>query len=140
MSLKTTGFPIYLLQPFIGDIHGLQNSKTGELVKRGLKNQPLNQRVKQHLKRLATKLEEENKSYQESLQEIRAKYIVEDKIPDDKKEDFIKEVTSLNETVIDIPHHTFTEEDLNIPDCVEDYDILDYILPLVDEPEEVEAD
>lgn len=136
MSLKTTGFPIFLLNAFIGDIHGLQNQKTGELVKRGLKNQSLNQRVKQHLKRLATKLEEEQKSYQESIDEIRAKYQDEEKnIPEDKKEAFIKDFTQLNETIIDIAYHAFTEDDLNIPNCVEDYDVLDYILPVVEETE-----
>lgn len=143
MSLKTTGFPIYLLQNFVGDIHGLQNQKTGEVVKRGLKNQPLNQRVKQHLKRLSTKLEEENKAYQDSIEEIRGKYVIgegENKvIPEDKKADFIKEVTQLNETIVDIAHQAFTEQDLNIPDCPEDYDILDYILPVTEEvaPEQI---
>lgn len=143
MSLKTTEFPIFLLNAFVGDIHGLHNNQTGEVVKRGLKNQPLNQRVKQHLKRLAAKLQDEAKSYEETLEEIRNKYRNEEKlIPDEKKEDFLNEVRELHKTDVEISHHAFTEEDLSIPNCSEDYEILDYILPLVEEvePEEVKAD
>ena len=133
---KKTEFPLYLLEAFSFDIFGAQQ-KIGEETKQipGLLNKKeLYQPIKVHLKRLGTKLLEEDKSFKDQIKELRKEYYNEPEKEGDTP--ILKEgVTELevNEkaqemynTKISIEHYDFKLEDFNYQ-WEENFAIIDFI-------------
>lgn len=127
-----TKFQAKFLESYIVEIFGRQDVKDPLLLKN------LSQRTKFNLKKLGNALQEEYKAVRGHLQELFDKYAVEEevpaeqlelplegpietpkkavkpvakKIPDDKREEFLKEASELEEMLVEVEHAEFKESD-----------------------------
>ncbi len=137
MATTKTEFPIHQLGLFTGEIFGLINTSNGETVSAGLLQQNLTQKVKQHLRRLGVKLQAEEKLYKDTVLELYKKYGTEAEdgtggltVGEDQKDEFVKEMNSLNETIITVEHEKFSGSDLDFGKSALSLIILDYIDPV----------
>lgn len=127
-----TKFQARYLESYIVEIFGRQDVKDPLLLKN------LSQRTKFKLKKLGNSLQEEYKAVREHLQQLFEKYAIEEeigqpelpfeptealqeaskkqkstqkRIPEDKKEEFLKEAAELEDMLVEIEHQPFEEKD-----------------------------
>lgn len=130
---KKTEFPLYQLERFTFDIFGAQQ-KIGEETKELpglLSKKELYQPIKVHLKRLGTKLLEEDTSFKEQVKELRnefyekvdGKFILKEGM---LLQDLQNKAQQMYNTKISIEHYDFKLEDFNYQ-WEEDFSIIDFI-------------
>ena len=133
---KQTEFPLYLLEAFSFDIFGAtqKNGEETKLIPGLLQKKELYQPIKVHLKRLGAKLLEEDKSFKESIKELRKEYYDEPEKEGDlptlkegvTEQEVNEKVIELYNTKISIDHYDFKLEDFNYQ-WEENFAILDFI-------------
>lgn len=129
--MASTEFEVSMLETYLGDIYGLQDSKTGKIVKKGLLSQTLKVSTKQHLKVLAREMTKEKTTYDESVKELKTEFFKGEEFKEDMlKEDLIEKLTELNKTKVSITHSDFKSvvEDISNLVCEEDYALTEVLL------------
>ena len=120
MTTKTD-FKITLLENYLFDIFGAMSTDdkgVSTKILKGLLFENINQSTKQHLKRLGSKLTEEQTLFKETLKELKKEFYdeVDEKsvLKSDKtEEELTKKVSELQETIVTIEHYKFLESDFD---------------------------